>query len=282
MTLLDWLSLLTLPGCALASAVLIGVVHRHDQLEDGPLLRRFIVVLAVCFGLFSTLMQRPDIQMRLHPELRQQAEIDADPIYQALAAVAPEDAARYRAGLDFERAHGSTLAQARLQARSMLAALVTARLQFSNQAAHVAWGQATLDTLRELQGRSADQCYAVLSGQDLDRETLAHGFSAQNTASFEAAVLQVLESAGQFLGGKRPAGDPPADFNATMRDWQGIQDDIAKNFSPEVSALVQKDRLPSSPPLPADTVCAARIDQLDAMLQRPKAAAALMIDSILR
>lgn len=67
-----------------------------------------------------------------------------------------------------------------------------------------------------------------------------------------------------------------------MRDWQGIQDDITKAYSPEVSALVQKNRFPQSPPMSADTVCAARIYQLAAMLQRPKAAAAMLIDSVLR
>ncbi len=284
---IPWLSLLTLPACAVVSALVVGVFHRHDELEDGPLLRRFIVVLIVSVALLYATAQRPAVQLRLHPELRLQAAIEADPIYKALANLGPDYAAQFLAVLVAEQASIATLPQARLQARPMLTALATARLQFTDQAAHVAWGQAMLDTLRELQLRSADKCYVALSGQALDRETLAHGFSAENSAEFESAALQVLESSGKFLSGRSshgasPDADQPADFNATMRDWQGIQDQIAKEFSPEVSALVQKNHFPQSPPISADTVCTARIEQLDAMLKRPKAAAALLVDAVLR
>jgi hypothetical protein len=227
-------------------------------------------------------IQRPSVQLRLHPELRLQADIKADPIYKALADIAPEDAARFRTVLATERSTSATLPEARLQARSMLTALATARLGFTDQATHIACGQATVDTLRELKARSPEECYVALSGQALDRETLAHGFSAQNTAAFEAVVLQVLESSGKGLRREHPGADRPADFNATMREYQAIQDEMAKVFGPELSALLTRKRLPQSPPLSADTVCAARIYQLAAMLKRPKATAALLIDSTLR
>jgi hypothetical protein len=283
----DWLALLTFPAGAVASALVVGFIHRHDELENGALLRRFILVLAIALGLIYTIAQRPSVQLQLHPELRLKADIEADPIYKTLADIGPEYAAQFQAVLAAEQATIATLPEARLQARTMLMALATRRLEFTDQAAHVAWGQAMLDTFRELQVRSADECYAALSGQALSRETLAHGFSAENSAEFEAAALQVLESSGKFLSGRfthggHPNTDQPADFNATMRDWQGIQDEIAQAFSPEVSALVQKNRFPPSPPMSADTVCAARIYQLDAMLKRPKAAAALLIDSVMR
>jgi hypothetical protein len=280
--MLQWLSLLTLPACAVASALVVGVIHRHDELEDGALLRQFIVVLVIGFVLFYTAMQRPSVQLHLHPELRLQADIEADPIYKTLADVTPEYAARFRAVLVTEQVTSATLPQARLQARSMLTALATARLGFADQATRIAWGQVMLDTFRELEARSPEQCYAALSGQALDRETLAHGFSAQNTVAFEAAALQVLESSGKGLRREGAGADRPADFNATMLEYQGIQDKVAQDFGPEVSALLTNKRFPLSPPMSADTVCAARIYQLDAMLKRPKATAALLIDSALR
>ena len=280
---LQWLSLLTFPACAVASALVVGVIHRNDELEDGALLLRFIVVLAIGIGLLYTTMQRPSVQLRLHPELQLQAEIEADPIYKALAYIGPEDVARFRAVLTTERATSATLPEARLQARSMLMALGTARLGFADQATKIAWGQMTVDTLRELTARSPEECYAALSGQALDRETLAHGFSAQNSAAFEAAVLQVLlESPGIGPSPVRRGADLGADFNATMREYAGIQDEVAHVFSPEVSALLTNKRFPQSPPMSADTVCAARIYQLEAMLRRPQATAALLVDSALR
>jgi hypothetical protein len=279
--MLQWLSLLSFPACAVASALVVGVIHRHDELEDGALLRQFIVVLVIGVGLLYTTMQRPSVQLRLNPELRLQADIEADPIYKTLADVGPEYAARFRAVLATEQVTSATLPQARLQARSMLSALATERLGFADQATHIAWGQVTLDTFRELKARSPEQCFAALSGQALDRETLAHGFSAQNTAAFEAAALQVLESSGKGLRRDR-GGDRPADFNATMREYRGIQDQVAQDFGPEVSTLLTNKRFPQSPPMSADTVCAARIYQLEAMLKQPKATAALLIDSALR
>jgi hypothetical protein len=286
--MLQWLSLLALPGCAVASALVVGVIHRHDELEDGALLRQFIVVLVIGTGLLYTTIQRPSVQLRLHPELQLQADIEADPIYKTLAHIGPEYAARFRAVLVTERVTSATLPQARLQARSMLTALATERLGFADQATRIAWGQVTLDTLRELKARSPEQCYAALSGQALDRETLADGFSAQNSAAFEAAALQVLlespgiESPGKGFRRGRTDDERPADFNATMLEYHAIQDEMVPIFGPEVSVLLTKKRFPQSPPMSADTVCAARIHQLEAMLKRPKATAALLIDSALR
>jgi hypothetical protein len=279
--MLEWLSLLTFPACAAASALVVGVVNRNDELEDGALLRQFIIVLVTGLGLLSTTLQRPSVQLRLHPELQLQAQIEADPIYKTLADVGPEYAARFRAVLITEQATSATLPQARLQARSMLTALATERLGFADQATHIAWGRVMLDTFRELQAHSPDQCYVALSGQALDRDTLAHGFSAQNTAAFEAAALQVLQSFGMHSR-RANSTDRPADFNATMLVYQGIQDKVAQTFDPDVSALLTKKRFPQSPPMSVDTVCAARIYQLEAMLEEPKATAALLIDSVLR
>jgi hypothetical protein len=286
--MLQWLSLLTLPACAVTSALVVGVIHRHDELEDGALLRQFIVALGIGMGLLYATTQRPSVQLRLHPELRLQADIEADPIYKALAYIGPEYAARFRAVLATERATSATLPEARLQARSMLMALATDRLGFADQAARIAWGQAMLDTLRELKARSSEACYAALSGQALDRETLAHGFSAQNTAAFEAAALQVLlESPGIETSGKgsrreRLGADEPVNFNASMLEYDSILQEMVPVFGPAVSELFTKKRLPQSSPMSADTVCAARIYQLAAILKRPKATAALLIDAALR
>ena len=281
--MLEWLPLLTLPVCAVASALVVGVIHRQTELEDGALLWRFIVGVFIAAGVLYETMQVPSVQLRVHPELRLQADIEADPIYKVLAYVGPEYAGRFRAVLVAEGATSATLPEARLQARSMLTALATNRLGFADQATRIAWGQVTVDTLRELQSRSGEQCYAAISGQALDRETLAHGFSAQNAAAFEAAALRVLgQSPGIGPGRQHSVDERPADFNAAMREYDGIQQELAQVFTPEVSTLLTKKRLPPSPPLSADTVCAARIWQLDAMLQRPKATAALLVDAALR
>ena len=287
--MLPWLSLFGYPACAVMSAVVVGVIYRREQLEDSALLRQFIIALAIVGGLFYATLQRPSVQRLLHPELQLQADIEADPVYQALAHIGPENAAQYRALLLTERATPATLPEARLQARSMLTALATDRLGFADQATKILWGQATVDTLHELQAVSPGECYAAVSGQDLDRETIAHRLSARNAVEFEAAAIPVLlqspglEFSGKGLDHARSRGDEqPADFNATMREYERIQDDVAQRYGPEVSALLTSKRFPQSPPMAADTICSARIYQLEKMLQQPKATAALLIDSALR
>jgi hypothetical protein len=286
--MLLWLSLLTVPTCAVTSALVVGVTNRHKELEDGALLRQFIVVLVIGFALLYTTSQRPSVQQRLHPELQLQAGIEADPIYQALAYIGPEYAARFLAVLDTEKVTSATLPQARLQARSMITALVTNRMGFADQSTRIAWGQVMLDTLRELQARSPEQCYAALSGQPLDRETLANGFSAQNTAAFEAAALQVLlespgiESPGKGLHRRLPDVETAADFNASMREYDSIRQKMVPVFGPAADEFFTKKPVPQTALMSADTACAARIYQLDAVLKQPKATAALLIDSALR
>jgi hypothetical protein len=76
--------------------------------------------------------------------------------------------------------------------------------------------------------------------------------------------------------------EEPADFDATMLVYQGIQDDVARRYGSEVSALPTSRRFPRSPPVAADTVCSARIYQVERMLKQPKATAAMLIDSALR
>ncbi len=284
--ILLWVSLLMFPACAGASAVLVGVIHRREELEDGPLLRQFMFFLIIGTVSVSTIVQRPSVQRHLNPELQLQADVEADPVYKALGHVDSGYAAQYQALLTRDGTTSATLPEERLKARSMLTTLATARLGFADQATHIAWGHLTADSLREMEARSPEQCYAAISGQALDKDTLAHGFSARNSA--ESVLVQVLlesprlETSGKGLGHVIPNSDRPADFNATMVEYSGIQDDVAKRYGPEVGALLTSKRFPKSPPLSADTICAARIYQLESMLERPKATAALLVDSALR
>lgn len=67
-----------------------------------------------------------------------------------------------------------------------------------------------------------------------------------------------------------------------MLVYDGIENDVAKRYGSDVSALLTSKRFPQSPPMAADTVCSARIYELERMLQQPKATAAMLIDAALR
>jgi hypothetical protein len=89
-------------------------------------------------------------------------------------------------------------------------------------------------------------------------------------------------SAGKGSRRARLGADEPVNFNASMLEYDSILQEMVPVFGPAVSELFTKKRLPQSPPMSADTACAARIYQLEAILRRSKATAGLLIDAALR
>jgi len=276
------LVLLALPLSALVAGVVVGVVHRGEALEDGALLRNFLVVLLIALVALYGVSRTHAVRSRLYPELVAQAQIDTHPLYATLLRDAPDDAARLHAVLVAERASGASLDGALRQARPLLTTMATERLGFADQSTHLAWGQVTVETLQELKARDPDACYVALSGHDLDRATLADGLSAQNTGEFQQAVIQLYESASRGMRRERPVDETPADFNATAREFRAIIEALSQRFSPATGEFFDRKRLPQSLGGRARELCEARIYELQSMLLRPKATAALLIDSVLR
>ena len=76
--------------------------------------------------------------------------------------------------------------------------------------------------------------------------------------------------------------ETPADFNATALEFRAIIEAMSQRFSPATGEFFDRRRLPQSSGGRARELCEARIYELQSMLLRPKATAALLIDSVLR
>jgi hypothetical protein len=75
--------------------------------------------------------------------------------------------------------------------------------------------------------------------------------------------------------------EQPADFNAAALEFRSIKAGLEREFGGDIASWISsRDR--QAWPVAEEKLCAARIAQLEAMLTRPKATAALLIDSALR
>jgi hypothetical protein len=79
-----------------------------------------------------------------------------------------------------------------------------------------------------------------------------------------------------------PPDDKPADFNRTALEFHAIQEGVSQQYGQSIADLIAKRGFGTSPTALPEQMCSARIFQLEAMLERPKATAALLIDSALR
>ena len=276
------LAVLSTPFCATIAGIVIWASHRHESLDDAALLRNFLFVLILGMMLVWGGSRTDTVRMRLDPQFRIQTEIEANPVYATVEQYAPDDAKPLREFLGAQMARGGTLSQALLQARPLLTSLANYRLGFTDQESRLSWGRLVADTLKELRARDPVLCYRVIAAQTLDQQTLAQAYSVANTEAFQQAVVRIYESADRGMGGYRLPDEKPADFNQTALEFRAVMDAIDQQFGHAVAAQIARKKLSEPPAAPPEQMCAARIFQLEAMLKRPKATAALLIDSVLR
>jgi hypothetical protein len=275
--------LLSMPLCASLAGTVVWVAHRNETADDRELLRTFLGALIVAMAILWSISRTDAVRMRLNPQLRVEAEIKKNAVYAAVEQFAPSDGKTLWAFLGSRKARGETLPQALLEARTFLTQTVNERLGFADQKSRLAWGRVTVDTLEELQARDPALCYRFMATQTLDEQESIHALSAENTASFQAAVIQLFQAinAGMQRRGLAP-GDVRVEFNDAAREFSAIQTDIEQEFGKPAADVVGHKKLPLKPAVSADLACSARIFQLHAILKRPQGNAAMMIDSVLR
>jgi hypothetical protein len=276
------LIVLMTPLCAATAGVLVWVGHRGESLDDGVLLRKFLIALAIVMALLWTIARTDAVRMRWDSQYRTQAEIETNPVYSAVKRTDPHGGRWLRAFLDQQLAAGTTLPQALLKARPLLTSAVTERLGFADQSSKLVWGGLVADSLQELNDANPDLCYRVMAGQSLDEVTVVHAFSAENTARFQQAVVRVYESANRGMRREFPPEDKPVNLSAAQLEFSAIQVEVEQQFGRSVAAQVAGKSFPASPSDPAEQLCSARIFQLHEILKRPTAMASKLIDGVLR
>ena len=276
------LGFLFLPICAVIAGFFTWASSHGESLEDGELIRNFSVILTTCGIVLWGTSRTETVRLRIDPQFRMQTELDAHPVYSTIKRVSPDNHKTLHGFLAAQLSQGGTVSDALSQARPLLTQMANDRLGFTGQKTRVAWGQVTVDSLKELEASDPTLCYRALSSQPSDRQTLAQAFSADNTKAFQQAIIQVYESADRGLRHEQPAEDKPVEFNDAAREYYAIMEVISRRFGEPVSKQLSKKSFPEPPIQPPEHMCAARIAQLEAMLERPQAMAAMLIDSVLR
>lgn len=273
-----------LPASAILAGVLLWLLHRREPLEDGPLLRHFLFLLVVAALLGWGLLRMDAVQLRLDPQLRLQRTLEAEPLYATLQRLAPREWDKLAAVLAQRLAQGDTLDAAFVQAQPALMPETTQRLGFAGAEARVAWGRVVVATLRLLRQRNPADCRAVIALQPFDAQVLQGAVSPAEDAAFRQAVVAVYESAGRGMVHGSGEYRSLAASDAVRPEYQLIQDALRERYGDDVMNALAVHAAPRPRPVPVDDtlLCTARIEQLDAMLQKPAPVAAVMLDAALR
>jgi hypothetical protein len=277
-----WLNLLFMPVCAAMAGLVLWMTSGRKPQEDSDLLRGFIFLLGSFMLLYWGAVNTETVRLYTDPQFRLQKELDSQPVYAAIRDYSPDEFRQLHDFLVARAAEGVNVDQAFLLARNLLTGMASERLGFTDQQTHLVWGRTMAGTLRELQAKDPLLCYRAMARQPLPEETLLQGFSAGNTLTFQQAVVALYAAADRGMRHQPTAGEVPVSFDDAAREFRRIQQDMVQQFGDPVMSALATRTFPAEPVLPAEQLCAARIFQLDAMLARPQAMAARLLDSVLR
>lgn len=273
--------LLFAPMAASIAGISVWALHRRESLDDGALVRRFIFLLTLAAMAMYATVGSDSMRRRIDPLFRIASEIDAHPLYDTFKRLSPDQATQLNRLLTEDMAQGATLSDAMLHARGWLTAVGNDRIGFTDQATRLDWGRVTVSSLKELRSRDPVSCQRLIVGQPLEPQTLQQAFSEENTRAFHTALIAVYEAASKGMRHELPR-EPAADFNATALEFRAIQEQLASQFGSDLASQIASRDRGDWAAATAEELCAARVAQLEAMLRRPKATAALLIDSALR
>ena len=279
------LLIVMMPLSATTAGLFIWAGHRDESLDDGALVRQFLIAMVVVMALLWAISRKDSVRMRLDPMYRIQTQIESDPVYSTAKRLDSDTANVLRPFLEQQMFAGATLPQAMSLARLRLTNVVTERLGFADQATHILWGRLVADSLRELRTADPDLCYAVIASQVQDPKVLAQVFSAENSARFQQVVVAVYESANRGMSHDRPREDHYATHDEAVLEFRAIQAEIEERFDSSIAAQTAQGTSRKFLTTPLDSpkqLCSARIFQLEEMLKRPKPIASTLLDSVLR
>lgn len=276
--------LLFVPICATIAGFVVWASNRGLSLDDGGLIRHFLFLLAICAAFVLGISRTDAVHMRIDPQYRLQVELEAHPVYSTIKNLSPDDHKVLHDFLVVELAQEAALPEAFLRARALLLQLTNQRSGFSDQKSRLAWARVAVASLRELQGHDPMLCYRYLSSslEPLDQQALAHAFSADNTQAFQQAIITVYESADRGMRNEWPPDDKPAEWDQVTHEYHVIMEIVAQRFGEAIAKQIAQENFPEPSIALPEKICAAKIVQLEAMLERPQAIASRLVDSVLR
>lgn len=275
-------ALAMLPVCAALAGLVLWIVSRGERLEDGALVRRFLVALSACALLAFGVGRSDTVQLRLNPEVRVQRAMEVWPVQHALeAALLPDEARKLKAAFAERAVAGEPAERTQRRLWSYLQRLGTERMGFAGQAARVSWAREMRTSFELLRAEDPDACYAAMSQQPVPDEVLPRLTDDAHWKSFQAAFVEVIDS-GARESERRFKPEPHVDFNDMQAEYQTIRAPLLEAYGAAIMTALEQKPLPAEPAVGGDVLCAARIAQLDAALERPTPMASHLVDGILR
>ena len=278
------LELLVVPLAAVVAGVVVHSSNRDAELDDGSLIRQFLFVLAVAAVVFIAIARSDTVRAWFDPRHRVQTAMAGNRIHAALERHTSGDDVRLVDALTVHVRNGASIDAAFLQVRPFLHDIASQRLSSAPERVQLEWARQSLDTLAQLRAHDPAACRAAIADQALDPVTLARAFSADNTQRFQDLVVRIVESSAKGVRGSGRTQQDAAvvDPDELRREWGSMRASSAERYGPAITAMLwqpQSQRQASNEP--ADEVCAAGIAQIEAILERRPALAAMLVSTAL-
>lgn len=270
------------PVCAVLTGTVVWAANRNYALEDGKLIRQFLLVLAMLLSVAWAVSQTTTVRLRLDPQFKLQTELDAHPVYATIRRLNPDDHQKLLALLALQIAQGRTLSDAFLQARPLLTDMARNRLGWADQKTTLAWAGVMTETLRELQAHDPLLCYQAMSRQAPLPQAALVALSAANSSAFQRSVVDMYESSDRGIRQQGTPGEQRVEFNDAAREFSVVKDSVAQQFGEPIANLLARKSFTELTTEAQRPVCAAMIFQLEAMQARPLPMASTLLKSVLR
>ena len=280
------LFILLMPAaCATFAGFVVWASNRSQVLDDGQLIRHFLLFLAISMALVWGISRTDAVRLRIDPQFKLMTEMQAHPVHIAIKRGTPDDLKKLEVFLVQQVSQGRNLDAAFVQARPLLTDMAGRWLGYADSKTTLMWARLTVESLMELQAQDPQLCYQALSLKPSTQQPQKQpqtqpqrpSFSAGNSNAFQRAVVEVYGSAGRGLRHQHPASDRPPEFNEVSLEYRTIMGVIAQRFGQPMAELLTKKAFIEAPAEPAEKVCAAMIFQLEAMQARPPAMAVRLL-----
>jgi len=175
------------------------------------------------------------------------------------------------------------LPQVLSQMRTHYLRLVRRLLPFSRGPAVLAYGEALLPALRELQPVDAGLCLRLAWPQAGPPFDVSGRLSAPVALAYEAAVAQMVEQnrLAVIRDGKARPKEPPGAFASPEESWAGYAA-IREAMEPRLGAAVVQLRTTGVSELDPAVACAATIELISRSLAQPPGLARTLLTNLLR
>lgn len=275
--------LFALSIAALPAVLFLALTQRDTEISDSSLYWQFVVIFALsALGLYG-LVQEPAVQRQLDPAAQLAHDVDTHPALAALVTYQSQSAETIHNAVRAELATGKTLTDAVRQVHPGLFRAGRDRIAWTDTKSALDWVRVHRDQLARLQTAQTEACAALALLQPDGIRVLSGGLEPALAARFESALISVLESSHRGLANPHPGS---ASLEEMQQAYASVTDTLTQRYGePLASQLSLPAGFQSSgndSGADATTICRARIDQLDAVLDLSPPVAARIAINLLR